>query len=286
MVVVLLALLAMDAFLCSFVFSSRVRSWVVPFFEKGPIAIPYEPTMNPPEANGFLLQPSKPIDLDGDGKPEDISVLLFSYSGYGSLDTARLQIGSATTTIDYSLAANTIFETKLGDYGERSAIALTLSLPNEQVTQFFGYEDGRILSLGMVPGAFDALVFDKNHHIHTVQRGRLLDTWFRDGEYALTAKGILEENQKPFYKRHTPVRMKQDFTFVVSPSSARVAFLLKAGDQVTITGCDELTHCSLQTKSGKIGWFELGNGNLVMPTKDGARPIEAFELFDGLSNAG
>lgn len=288
--IVLFVLLAVNACLASFVFSRSVRSWVASALQKGPIAVPYEPTDLSPSVPVETLHPAQPIDLDRDGKPEEITLATFSPAGYGDPDTARLQIGSATTTIENALAEKAIFETRLGDHGEYSAIALTLSVPNEQVTEFFGYQNGNIVSLGTIPGAFPELTFDERHHIHTMQRGRLLDTWFHEGEYALTSNGAIEEVPHASYERHTEVRLKQPFAFVASPSSTRIAFRLNADDRATITSCDEVAWCSLQTPDGKTGWFELvENYNLILSPdkKKSPRPrMDPFDLFDGLSNAG
>ncbi len=237
----------------------------------------------------FLLSasPQKSIDLDGDGKPDQImfegkpddnvfTIIVndVRYEGKGNYICGMYEIADIDST-------DGVREIAIPERGPS----------DDYATAFLLYNQDKIREIGKIPGAGNMMCWDGSGIIHTMVRGSILHTWFFPAAFVLDKKHTLHMAEQQLYPMNIPkigftgfsrganCTAKRNFPLQASPADSTIIRTMTPGEKFTIVASDNKRWCVVQTSVGTWGWFEIRNG-VVLPA--GVRPLE---LMDGLCMA-
>lgn len=241
-----------------------------------------------PQPTGPWQVPEAPVvidcDLDGDGRPERIEftsdrsesgsaccVFTLSVDGVG-LRHPGIYLAGPVAVVDIDSTDR-----------RRELVVPELGPSSDDATHFFGWSDGRLSSLGTLPGrpgvSWSPLVIDGSGQVVAHCRGQVLQTWYHPCLYRLTEEGGLEAIAEESYAMDTPLVMLDDFDVHVARDTSAATFRLRAGERIVVVGSDDRRWCEIEAADGRRGWFTVqGYSRLA----DGRR---AEEVFAGLGNA-
>lgn len=243
------------------------------------------PERQSPSGLGSLESTSTVQDINNDGKDDSI---VFDTFDSGFHRTSELKINDATIRVSNETSGfggnldNHFGIVDIDARDSRTEVAIHDSGPSsDDTTGFFQYDGKNIISLGVVPGNWEYMIFDGKGTLTTSVRAKILDTWFYRAEYRLSTSHTFVRVPKSFYERDggenvvlMPISLQK------SPTDPTISLNLQKADKVTITGCDDVKWCQVKNAQGATGWFSLHNFNIIVGPE-----VHAEEVFYGLSNA-
>ncbi|WP_040952168.1 hypothetical protein [Gorillibacterium massiliense] len=150
-------------------------------------------------------------------------------------------------------------------------------------TMYFSIDEGgNVISLGKIQGSGSSVTLNGDGTLVTSrQRGQILQTWFHEQDYRLTADRKLEAIPRALYDMNTEVTVLKSFALLKDKGSAETGWTLQPGDKVLIKSSDDIAWCLVVSKDGsRQGWFEVEDF-VGLKGSD----LQAFDVFEGLSYA-
>lgn len=158
---------------------------------------------------------------------------------------------------------------------------------NDERTSFFKYVYNRvIIPMGSIPGFYTPdgigeIKINGTGTIETMNRGKLLHTWFYKDEYRMEIEQhSLLQMPKDLYAMNTEVTLLVDLPLKASKESDTQGITIKKGEQATILATDNQEWCLIENTQGKQGWFAVDNFNLIRELGK-----YASDVFEGLNYA-
>lgn len=218
------------------------------------------------------------IDLNGDGKTEDIIIeeregLYYAYDGY------NLRSGNLAEKRYSSRLNNEIWA--FSPDGERIFVALYEDGPSgDPLTTFFKYEEGILVEAGEI--GCDIRDFKTaDGVIHATVRWGVIQTDSVYAMYGVDEVGNISLIPQEAYEFgwQNDITLKEELVLHRTPGSEDT-FTIKPQIVHFIKVNEERNWIYLEAADGKAGWFEIKNHSTLA---DGRK---TDEVFDGLSHAG
>lgn len=252
------------------------------------IALVY--SMNTIEAPTIATQPEEePVytdtaDLDGDGEAETLKLFIDHDTIEGT--ETKLMIDDKITVAWGQNPRERLYIADIDSTDNLKEVAVTYEGPSsDYTTTFYTLINGDIANLGTIPGAFDRMSIasgELTNIINTQARGSILHTWFYGVNYTINEDNELKRIPQDFYDMNAEVNVLTSLDLVTSPEDDTIKTTLEEGDHVMIAGCDDVEWCRVDSIDGSesYGWFAVENFSQIKGTE-----LDAFQVFDGLSNA-
>lgn len=207
-------------------------------------------------------------DLDGDGKPDNITVA-FNPDGWSfTLRVNQLSVQGSGAGLNETFAV-----VDVDSLDGLREIAITESGSDDNVTHFYGWDGIRIFSMGSIEGSGDIRI-DGSGLLRGMKRGEILQAWSYPVLYRLNQEHRFERIELELYPMNTPVTLRKPFQLARSRWNPSPGPRLEAGDKAVILSSDGIRWCLVRTLDGATGWFEINSeGKLVT---GGNRPEDVF----------
>ncbi len=216
-------------------------------------------------------------DLDGDGVKDTVRLQLAGqYKDAYVLKVNGHEVKNYGESIDEN-----IYIVDIDGSDKFKEVAVQQYGPSDDYkTDFYYYDGNGLVFMGTLQGLCAEKGNIKGNGIVTAsERAIMLQTWFYAKEYKLAEghllQGVRIELYPALYDIQT-LKLKKDLSLFESPVSSKVVAKLKAGDSITLLGCDSVEWCKAQTASGIKGWFAVD----LMKVREAG--LDASEVFDGL----
>jgi len=216
-------------------------------------------------------------DLDGDGKPDTISLESRTSKGNGSVDNV-LSVNGASFPFETKVCPLWFWVTDIDSTDKFHEIVIGDPGPSDDYSaHLFRYDHGHIeLIADEVPGTDTDC--DGTGIVTAHCRGKVLHTWSYPGRYALDKAGKLAFVPREYYPMSTNVTVTADVLLFAKPGAQARTVQVHKGTRAVIVQTDNASWCQLCMENGACGWFHL-NGYASIDGKD------AYEYFSGLSSA-
>ena len=221
------------------------------------------------------------IDMDGDGKAEQISITPVSERGqYYPYDEYNLQVDDWVEKRYSNRLSNAIWA--FSPDGAHIFLALYEDGPSaDPRTTFFRYEDGKLVESGRAGNYIDNIKMEDGI-LHVCQGVDVIQTDAIWVKYAFGTEGFLEVIPQETYEftLKNELTLRKELVLHKEPGSAETFILQHQSVQITLVSGD-FKWVYVKAADGQGGWLEMADG--VYKIYDGQ---EAHEYFDGLYYAG
>ncbi len=216
-------------------------------------------------------------DLDGDGVKDIVHLQLAGqYKDVYVLKVNGHEVRNYGESIDENIhivdidSSDKFKEVAVQQYGPS----------DDYKTDFYYYDGNGLVFMGTLQGLCAEKGNIKGNGIVTAsERATMLQTWFYAKEHKLAEGHLLQGVRKELYPALYDVqtlKLKKELSLFESPVSSKVVAKLKAGDSITLLGCDSVEWCKAETASGIKGWFAVDS----MKVREAG--LDASEVFEGL----
>lgn len=217
------------------------------------------------------------IDMDGDGKAEDITIDGLDQLNYGYTEDYYIKTGEFVTERFGSNFYNEIWV--FSPDGEHIFLVLYEDGPsNDPETIFFRYEDGALLEAGNIGHDIYNLEI-QNGIIYATRRVDVMQTDWIKVQYTVNTRGDIVEMPQRIYEfaNRNEVYLTKELRLYTEPAGTE-SFVVtpQTGIFTQVTG-EEWNWVCLETEGGQTGWFEVKNFHMV--SEDAA----VWDFFDELS---
>ncbi len=232
--------------------------------------------------NRFEQQTDAFIDLDGDGRTEQIAIGKGEPGGWGlPYDSYMLKLDDWQEYRHANNLYNNIWA--ISPDGENIYIALYEDGPSgDPRTTFFRYYDGKLVEAGATSNSIYNLSMEDGI-IHTYDRVDLIQTDFIATQYAFDEKGNLQRISQEIYDYvsyglEDGFKLLKAMTLYITPGG-KETFILQPQNVYFEQVDGSLKWMKLRGNNGQTGWFEVTGVCEVYG-------IDSIEWFEGLGFAG
>lgn len=235
------------------------------------------------------------IDLDGDGKVDEISLV---ETVTDTSETYALTVNGATLEGDgWGLNGN-LYAMRLGET-DRAYLLVSENGPSDDPQNYvYRYKEGTLVYCGAFGSWADSVTITDEGFTATV-RANVIQTWFRRADFIITdnsyfddqtggyvtADPVVVEVPRDIYAMGTVVTLKKDIPLQVSRTDDAVALTIKAGEKAVIVATDDRQWLYIETLTQNTdaqynaGWIRLAD---AFDVEIGGEAITSPDVFNGL----
>ena len=235
------------------------------------------------------------IDLDGDGTPDEISLV---ETITAESETYDLTVNGATLSGEGWGLNGKLYAMRLTE-ADRAYLLVSEDGPSDDPANYvYRYKEGALEFCGAF-GAWAGSVVVTDEGFTATVRARVIQTWFRRADFIITdnsyfddqtgeftvAAPALVEVPRDIYAMGTVVTLKQDITLQVSRQNQETALTIKAGEGAVIVATDDAQWLYIQAlnpdyeRDYNAGWLRLAD---AWEVELGGEAVSAGDVFNGL----
>lgn len=194
------------------------------------------------------------LDLDGDGKKDEVNLITDLTEGFGSY--TLVMNGESVDGYAASMHDN-LYGVGLGAE-EIYLIVFQEGPSDDPEAEFFTWRDGKMISVGMIYSFITDMSTDGEGIIYGLERTSVMDTNWMSGEWEIGQDGLLHLGGSGEYKlSRTDYVLKQTIRVYESCSrGARTREIQPQDISVVSTNGNGWVH--IETANGRWGWYEAG----------------------------
>ncbi|MBQ7943334.1 MAG: hypothetical protein IJ326_04645 [Lachnospiraceae bacterium] len=222
------------------------------------------------------------VDMDGDGKSEEITMTRNGEGWYLPMDSFVLTAGEGREELNMECGSNEIYA--YSPDGKRIFMMLYEDGPSgDPMTTFYRYEDNRLCEAGTI--ASDVRTAElENGIISTVIRRDVIQTDGIRVQYCINDNGEVKQIEQETYDftALNDVELKEILKLYAEPDGSLDITIMMKPQTVHITKTDEnFEWVLIEGENGTQGWLRVKD---IIYVGDDETP--SGEIFDGLSFAG
>lgn len=223
------------------------------------------------------INTSYEIDMDGDGKKDEIKVVIDNLEE-GAIIYVNDAIYQSTQVYGMS-AADTYAVVDVDEEDKFKEIIVSDYGPSYDLSSdYLYYDGGNIIDMGTTGGLHnDGITVHGDGTITSMFRFNVFQTWYGEEEYRLTENHKLSRVPQELYNTNYPLTTKIDITLLAGADIDSESFTVEANQPITLIGTDNEEWILVKDKNGQEGWFKTDLSTLGVQTD-----LYLLEIFDGV----
>lgn len=224
------------------------------------------------------------VDLDGDGKMDEIGFLLDDTASNFTLSVNGDRMTSHGENVESSFG---ILDIDTHDSYKEIAVS-EWGPSSDYFTSFYYYDGHDVVFMGKTAGlhydleGIKGIQFNGDGTFVTQTRASgCLQTWFYSDQYVLDLAHLVLNVSQDLYEMNSRVTVLGSIPLQSSRTGPEVVTNLEVGEVVTILSSDETGWYLVENSKGTRGWFEIKLDSCKISGTD----LSSGEVFEGLSFA-
>jgi hypothetical protein len=223
------------------------------------------------------INTSYEIDLDGDGKKDEVKAVI-----NGPEEGVSIHVNDAiyqSTQVYGWSAAETYAIVDVNEDDQFKEIIVGDYGPSYDLSSNYLYYDGEnIIDMGTTGGLYnDGITIHGDSTITSMFRLYVFQTWYGEEEYRLTENHQLSRVPQKVYNTNYPLTSKLDIMLLAEADVDSESFTVEANQPITLIGTDNEEWILVKDKNGQEGWFKTDLTTLGVPAN-----LNVIEIFDGV----
>lgn len=224
------------------------------------------------------INTSYEIDLDGDGKKDEVIVYT-----QGPDDGVIIQVNEVSyqsgQVYGFS-AAETYAIVDLDQNDQYKEIIISDYGPSNDYSSNYLYYNGKnVIDMGNTGGLHnDGITIHGDGMVTAMFRLSVFQTWFGDEAYCLTENHQLSEIPQELYTTKYPLTTKVPIKLLTKADSDSQSFTVEANRSITLIATDNKEWILAKDENSREGWFRTDLTTLGVPAD-----LYVMEIFDGVS---
>lgn len=211
------------------------------------------------------------IDLDGDGKKEQITSKGTEVQDYGMTNKVynqlELKIGNQTVSLKRAEWDSYIYIVDIDeDDNYKEIVVYDYGPSNDPEDYYYYYNGNKIEFMGSVQGHINENNDIENGILHAKIRNDILDTHYYDLDYHLDENHHLVAEPRAYYEVNIPMRAVESMILYTEPGSGDSYNDIQKNEMLTAYKIDFKDYVYVTLENGKKGWVD---GEEIMMRTDG-----------------